>query len=110
MKTGAFAYFECGYFRHTMDDNENKRLITFCRKDDEISESLKEFNAVVINEDAVVTLLEDIYKKDPWNISPELELDSLKKNAKEIVSAFMGSERVEQNFAGCYPALQSNSF
>jgi len=93
-----FCLFECGYFRHTMESNENKRLLTFCRKDDEISESLKEFNAVVITEDAVVTLLEDIYTKDPWKISPELELDDLKKNAKEIVSTFMGSERVEQNF------------
>ena len=93
-----FCLFECGYFRRTMEGDNRKRLITFCRSQDQINGALEEFNAAVITEDTVTKLLQEIYLKDGWKISPDLEPTTLKGAAKEIVTAFTGSERVEANF------------
>jgi hypothetical protein len=93
-----FCLFECGYFNRTMESDKRKRLITFCRSQSQINGALEEFNAAVISEDTVVKLLKDIYSKDGWNVSPDLEASALKATAKEIVTAFSGSERREANF------------
>ncbi len=93
-----FCLFECGYFRRTMESDDRKRLITFCRSQDQINGALEEFNAAVISEDTVARLLQEIYLKDGWKISPDLEPTTLKGAAKEIVTAFTGNERVEANF------------
>ena len=93
-----FCLFECGYFNRTMESDKRKRLITFCRSQSQISGALEEFNAAVISEDTVVKLLKDIYSKDGWNVSPDLEASALKATAKEIVTAFTGPERREANF------------
>jgi len=93
-----FCLFECGYFRRTMENDKRKQLITFCRNTGQINDALKEFNAVVIGEESITKLFEEIYLKDPWKISPDLDPTVLKGTAKEIVTAFTGSERVEANF------------
>jgi hypothetical protein len=95
-----FCLFECGYFRGTMEtDTQNKkRLITFCRRPEQINDALKEFNALVIEQKTVTELLQDIYSRDPWRINPELDPAVLGNTANDIVKAFLGSERVEQNF------------
>ena len=93
-----FCLFECGYFRRTMESNDRKRLITFCRSQGQINEALKEFNAAVISEATVAKVLQEIYLKDGWQLSPDLEPAALIGTAKEIVTAFSGSERIEANF------------
>jgi hypothetical protein len=93
-----FCLFECGYFRRVMEIDDSRRLITFCRKDDDISDALKEFNAMAISEASVAELLKDIYLNPPWMISPKLPDKILRDTASDIVKAFMGSERVEAHF------------
>jgi hypothetical protein len=93
-----FCLFECGYFRHIMESDTSKKLITFCRRQEQINDALKEFNALVISEQSVTALLKSIYLEDPWKVKPELDPPSLMRTANEIVSGFMGSERVEANF------------
>lgn len=93
-----FCLFECGYFRHIMESDESNRLITFCRKTEDISDALKEFNAMVISEESVTKLLKDIYRNPPWIISPKLDDNTIRDTARDIVNLFMGTERVEANF------------
>ncbi|MFN0124346.1 MAG: hypothetical protein ACKV2V_27925 [Blastocatellia bacterium] len=93
-----FCLYECGFFRYSMAADQRKQLITFCRRGDQISEALKEFNAVVMGEDAIRKLLEDIYLRDPWKISPELSPEVLRATAADIANAFAGAQRVVQNF------------
>jgi hypothetical protein len=81
-----------------MEGNDRKRLITFCRSQGQINSALEEFNAAVISEDTIAKLLQEIYLKDGLKISPDLDPTTLKATAKEIVNAFIGSERVEANF------------
>ena len=95
-----FCLYELGYFRKVMDEDGGKprRLITFCRKPSQLNEALKEFNAQVITEDSVNALLGDIYLREPWRLSPELDPAALRATAAEMTAAFFGSERVEENF------------
>jgi hypothetical protein len=93
-----FCLFECGYFRRTMENDDRKRLITFCRNQKQINGALEEFNAAVISEDTVAKLLDEIYLQDGWKISPDVDPTALNATAKEIVTVFTGSERVEANF------------
>lgn len=95
-----FCLFECGYFRRIMesDEGKTKRLITFCRRQEQISDALKEFNALLIDEKSIAELLEDIYLRDPWKVNSGLNPATLIDTANEIVSEFRGTERVEQNF------------
>lgn len=93
-----FCLFECGYFRRTMEGDVRKQLITFCRKPEQISAALKPFNAVVISEESVTKLLEEIYLRDPWKVSPDLDPTDLKGTANQIFKEFTGSEPVEANF------------
>ena len=95
-----FCLYECGYFRHIMENDKGntKRLITFCRRQGQINDALEEFNALVVDEKSVYTLLEDIYLKDPWKAKANLEHGLLTDTAKKTVSTFMGSERVEKIF------------
>ena len=95
-----FCLFECGYFRHIMegDESQTKRLITFCRKPEQINDALKEFNALLVNAKSVTDLLEDIYLKAPWNIKSDLERAILMGTANEIANEFIGSERIIANF------------
>jgi hypothetical protein len=93
-----FCLFECGYFRRIMESDTTKRLITFCRRQDQISEALKEFNALVMTEQAVEALLKDIYWQDPWKVKPDLDPAVLKGNSSYIVTRFMGTERIVANF------------
>src|SRR5215211_7814353 len=48
-KDWGFCLFECGYFRHIMESDTSKKLITFCRRQEQINDALKEFNALVIS-------------------------------------------------------------
>jgi hypothetical protein len=95
-----FCLYECGYFRRIMENDESKtkRLITFCRRQEQINGALKEFHALVVNEQSVGALLKDIYLQDPWEVKPDLDPLMLMGTANTIVSVFMGSERIEQNF------------
>src|SRR5260370_42630111 len=56
-----FCLYECGYFsgKRRPDDNEGL-LITFCRRQEQITPALKEVNALVINEKEVTRLLKQI--------------------------------------------------
>ncbi|MET7242253.1 hypothetical protein ABZT49_02690 [Methylobacterium sp. EM32] len=93
-----FCLFECGFFRATMENNPSKKLITLARHPHQINDALKEFNAVPMTEEAVFKLLDEIYRKEPWNISKNLNDEVLKNTSKSITSYFTGFERVEANF------------
>ena len=93
-----FCLFECGFFRGKMEENDERRLITLTRRPDQINDALKEFNAVCMTEDGIYKLLTEIYREDPWKISPQLKDDILRDTATSIVKVFTGSERVEANF------------
>jgi hypothetical protein len=101
-----FCLYECGYFRRSMENNKNKkkRLITFCRNQDQISEALKEFNALVVDENSAKDILENIYLDEPWKINPDLDPKILAATASTIVGVFVGTEVVEQNF-GVTPSV-----
>ena len=85
-----FCLYECGYFtgKRKPDDSE-RLLITFCRRQEQITAALKEFNALVITENEVVRLLKQIYKQAPWQISPDLSDDEIANAAKYIVARFL---------------------
>jgi hypothetical protein len=93
-----FCLFECGYFRATMEAEGNRRLITLARSPEQINAALKEFNAAPMTQEAMYKLLDEIYRQDPWNISPNLKDETLRESAASIVSLFTGGERVEANF------------
>ena len=90
--------FECGFFRATMEGNNDRRLTTLARHPEQINDALKEFNAATMTEEGMLKLLDEIYRKDPWQISPNLKDEVLKGTATSIVAAFTGVERVEANF------------
>jgi hypothetical protein len=93
-----FCLFECGYFLGKQrDDDKDRLLITFCRRQDQITPALKEFNALVINENQVSTLFKQIYHQDPWKIYPDLSNKDIKASAKYIVARFLDKEII-RNF------------
>jgi len=95
----AFCLFECGLFQARMQASpENKRLITFCRKAEDVSSALEEFNALVMSQEAVVKLLEDIYVNEPLRLAPKIGKKDLELAANAIYSAFVESPKVEANF------------
>jgi hypothetical protein len=94
-----FCLYECGYFSGRKHPDESEGLlVTFCRRQEQITPALKEFNALVINESEVVRLLKQIYKQDPWNINPDLSDEEIINAAKYIVTRFLDTEKVEKNF------------
>ncbi len=95
----AFCLYECGLFQARMQAaTENKRLITFCRKAEDVSSALEEFNALVISEEAVVKLLEDIYINEPLRLAPKIAKKDIVSAANAIYTAFAESPKVEANF------------
>jgi hypothetical protein len=94
-----FCLFECGYFLGKPQKGAgDPLLITFCRRQEQITSALKEFNALVINEGEVIKLLKQIYHQDPWKIKPDLGDEDITSTAKYIVSKFLDKERIERNF------------
>jgi hypothetical protein len=94
-----FCLFECGYFQARMEkEPENKNLVIFCRQADQISPALEEFNAMEAGVDSIFKLLKQIYHFPPWEVSPAVSEDDLRKNAAEILDAFSGGARIEANF------------
>jgi hypothetical protein len=81
-----------------MEGNDDRRLTTLARHPEQVSDALKEFNAAPMTEESMFKLLDEIYRKGPWNISPNLKDEVLKVTANSIVAAFTGVERVEANF------------
>ena len=91
-----FCLFECGYFGNTMRTNNNKKLITLAREPDQISDALKEFNAVAVTEDNAFALLDQIYRQDPWNISPDLRDGDLRTTARRISELYGGIRTITE--------------
>jgi len=81
-----------------MEAHKARKLITLTRDVDQINGALKEFNAVPITSDAIFKLLHEIYRVEPWRVSPTLPDDVLRATANSIVAAYLGRERVEANF------------
>jgi hypothetical protein len=48
--------------------------------------------------DSIFKLLKQIYHFPPWEVSPAVSEDDLRKNAAEILDAFSGGARIEANF------------
>jgi hypothetical protein len=99
-----FCIFECGYFLGKRPaSTKDRRLITFCRKQDQITAALKGFDALVISEQAVFNLMHQIYRNPPWSIYPNLSDDEIMTVAKSIVTSF-GGEPTATNY-GVAPGM-----
>lgn len=93
-----FCMFECGYFRARMKSVPSARLIPMCQDIKYVSDAISEFNAVQVDGASVCKLLEDIYREEPWKLSPKLSTGQLQETAEDIVELYEGSQRVEENF------------
>ena len=95
-----FCFFECGYFRRTMEKRESpeKQLITFCRHPNQVNAALQEFNAIVIDNESVTKLLRDIYHEEPWRLNPDLDIEVLRSTATDIVARFQRNQRTAAKF------------
>jgi TIR domain len=97
----AFCLWECGcWFGRTLSvgDGDSRLLITLCKNEDQVSDALREFNAVVATEDAVAKLLKQIYHNAPWAINPNLKDETLNNTAREIVDIFLAGPREAVNY------------
>src|SRR5271166_5426495 len=98
-KTGVSASLNAVIFQARMEkEPENKNLVIFCRQADQISPALEEFNAMESGLDSIFKLLKQIYHLPPWEVSPAVSEDDLRKNAAEILDAFSGGAGIEANF------------
>jgi hypothetical protein len=94
-----FCLYECGYFSGKKHPGDREwSLTTFCRRQEQITPALAEFNALVMNENEVVRLLKQIYKQEPWEINPDLSDETIANAAKYIFTKFSDTLKVEQNF------------
>jgi hypothetical protein len=94
-----FCLFECGMFvnRPTKDRND-LGITTFCKKMEDVSAPIREFNALVISIDAIIKLYRQIYTEAPWAISPDLTDEDFRSDAKYIFDEFMKSYYIIHNF------------
>lgn len=93
-----FCLFECGYFRSLMNANPRRRLMTFCRRPEQVNAALEEFNAVTMDQGAVLKLLEEMYLEEPLRMSPGISRAVLADQADQIAKEFQGALRLEKNF------------
>jgi hypothetical protein len=82
----------------SVGDGDSRLLITLCKNEDQVSDALREFNAVVATEDAVAKLLKQIYHNAPWAINQNLKDETLNNTAREIVDIFLAGPREAVNY------------
>jgi hypothetical protein len=79
--------YETGYFRALMDKEPDRRLICLHDPNFPVPAPLRGINHVPAIESAVEKLFEDIYKRKPWELNPEIfenNLDAVKDAVKRV--------------------------
>ena len=82
--------FETGFFRALMEEQTQRRLICLHDPLHQVPAPLRFFVSVPAVEEKVYALFEDIYRRDPWKINPDIfddNKDAVRDAARRVCEA-----------------------
>jgi hypothetical protein len=83
----SYCLWECGNFERLVSDKNNKSIIVMHDPKIDPPEVLKIYKSLPNTDEEILAFLQDLYVKQ-WKVFPDVSTETLKRNAKDIVSAF----------------------